>query len=319
MSHDRILVTGSRGLVGQAVVRYLRALGAEHVVPVSRDVCDLEDAAAVDRLFSRHRPTHVYHLAARVGGIAANQADPMGFMIANLKLTLNITEACLRHGAGKLALMGSNCAYPRDCPQPMKEEFFLTGPLEPTNEGYALAKIIAMRIGSFAGRQFGLRCICPVFCGLYGPGDSFDARRSHVLSALVRRYVDARDQGMQEVVLWGTGAPLREFMHVDDAARALVFLMDRYDSPEHINVGSENEISIRELAELIAQKVGYCGRTRFDSSKPDGMPRKCLDSSRMRGLGFTPAITMAQGLEHVIADYRARREQGEQFDRLASG
>jgi len=291
-------------MLGKALVSHLRVAGASKVVEVTRATCDLEDSQAVDLLFSTHRPAYVYHLAAKVGGIQANINDPFGFMVKNLKMQTSVFESCLRYGVTKVAFAGSSCAYPRDCPQPMREEHLMTGPPEPTNEAYAIAKLAGVRLAAYAAEQHRVGTVCPMFCNLYGPGDSFDFDRCHVLSALVRRFCDATSSGASQVTLWGTGSACREFLHVDDAARAMTFLMDNYHRGDHINVGTGHEVSIRELSSLVAQRVGFAGEVIWDTSKPDGMPRKCLDVTRLSRLGFTPQSTLSEGIDQVIADYR---------------
>ncbi len=243
--------------------------------------------------------------AAKVGGIQANRQFPADFIYDNLMIQTNVIHQAHLSGVEKLLFLGSSCVYPRDCPQPMKEEYLLTGPLEPTNEAYALAKVAGLRMAQYYHEQHGMNCICPMPCNLYGPNDSFDPLHSHVLGALVRKFVDATDDGGGEVSLWGTGSARREFLHVDDLARAVLFLMEVWDSPEILNVGAGKDISIKELAALIAHKVGHSGNITWDSSKPDGMPRKCLDVSRIEALGFEPMIPLETGIENMIADYRA--------------
>jgi len=221
---------------------------------------------------------------------------------------MNVVHAARIAKVKKLLFLSSSCVYPRECPQPMKEESLLTGPLEPTNEPYAVAKIAGLKLAQAYRRQFALRCICPMPCNLYGTNDSFDPVRAHVLSALVRKFVDAHDQRQPSVTIWGTGTARREFLHVEDLARAVLLLMERWDSAELINVGSGTDVSIRELAGIIADEVGYRGRVDWDLSKPDGMPRKCLDVSKIAALGFRPQITLEEGIRRTIAEYRARRE-----------
>lgn len=299
-----ILVTGAGGMVGGAVLRLLRAEGYTQILAPFRRELDLADAPAVLAFFERHRPEYVLMIAARVGGIAANIADPVGFLEENLKITLNLFDAAHRFGVRKAVFLGSSCIYPRECAQPMREEDLFTGPLEPTNEGYALAKLTGLRLASYYERQHGLRTACPIPCNIYGTGDHFDLQRSHVLSALVRRFVDATDQGLDHVSLWGTGKARREFIHVDDVARAMLVFLDQVDSAEPINVGAGIDISIKELAELVARKVGFQGEIRWDASKPDGMLLKCMDVSKMKRLGFSPRIGLVEGIARTIEEYR---------------
>lgn len=305
-----ILVTGASGMVGSALVRRLRADGYAQVLAPRRAELDLADRAAVLDWFARHRPRHVFMLAARVGGIAANMADPVGFLDENLRIELNLYEAARRHGAGKCLYLGSSCIYPRECPQPMREEYLMTGLLEPTNEGYALAKIAGLRMAAYLQRQGALQTVCPLPCNIYGTGDHFDLQRSHVLSALVRRFVDAQDAHAASVTLWGTGSARREFIHVDDVVAGMLFFMEHVDTPEHVNLGPGTDITIRELAELIARHTGYAGRIEWDPRKPDGMPRKLMDVTRMKALGFAPAIGLEEGITRTIAEYRTLKAQG---------
>jgi len=303
----RILVTGASGMVGGALARRLQADGYSNVLAPTRRELPLDDLAAVISYFERHRPDHVFMVAAKVGGIAANMADPAGFLADNLRLTLNLFEAARRFPTKKNLFLGSSCIYPRQSPQPMKEEYLLEGPLEPTNEGYALAKIAGLRLAQGYWHQEGLVTICPMPCNMYGTGDHFSFERAHVLSSLVRRFVDAQASGAEEVVVWGTGAARREFMHVDDLVDCMLFLMEHYESPDIINVGPGVDVSIRELAESIAAAVGYTGRLAWDASKPDGMPRKCVDASKLAALGFRPRVTLREGIHRTIAEYRATR------------
>jgi GDP-L-fucose synthase len=305
-----ILVTGASGMVGGALVRRLRADGYTRVLAPRRAELDLADRAAVLGWFAQHKPRHVFMLAARVGGIAANIADPVGFLDENLRIELNLYAAAQRHGAGKCLYLGSSCVYPRECPQPMREEHLLTGPLEPTNEGYALAKIAGLRMAVYLQRQHGLQTVCPLPCNIYGTGDHFDLQRSHVLSALVRRFVDAQDARAPSVTLWGTGAARREFIHVDDVVAGMLFFMEHVETAEHVNLGPGTDVSIRELAQLVARQAGYTGAIQWDSSKPDGMPRKLMDVTRLKALGFAPAIGLEAGVERTLAEYRTLKAQG---------
>lgn len=305
-----ILVTGTSGMVGAALARRLQADGYRRVLAPRRAELDLTDRAAVLDYFARHRPQHVFMLAARVGGIAANMADPAGFLDENLRITLNQYAAAQQVGAAKCLYLGSSCIYPRESPQPMREDYLMTGPLEPTNEGYALAKIAGLRMAAYLQRQHGLRTVCPLPCNIYGTGDHFDLTRSHVLSALVRRFVDATDARAPSLALWGTGAARREFIHVDDVVEGMLFFMARVDTPEHINLGPGVDVSIRELAQLIAAQTGYAGAIQWDPSKPDGMPRKCMDVTRLRALGFAPRIALQEGVARTIAEYRKLKSEG---------
>lgn len=300
-----VYVAGHRGLVGSAMVRHLRDEGFQNIISATRCELDLRDPSAVRAFFGLTRPQVVILAAARVGGIQANRTSPGEFLYDNLMIQNNVIFQAKEHRAERLVFLGSSCIYPRECPQPMKEEHLMAGPLEPTNEGYALAKIAGLRLAQYYEQQYGLRSLCPIPCNLYGPNDSFDPQHSHVLSALVRRFVDAAEAGLAEVTLWGTGIARREFLHVDDLARALLFLLESDRSSAIINVGSGTDVSIRELADLITAKVGYRGELRWDPSMPDGMMRKCLDVSRMRDLGFVPAIALSDGIDDVISEYRS--------------
>ena len=307
---DVVLLTGASGMVGSAVWRLLRRRSFKRILTPSRRELDLCDRMQVDAYFAKHRPEHVFMIAAKVGGIAANRADPVGFLSENVRMEINLFEACHKYQTRKNLLMGSSCIYPRESPQPMKEEYLLSGPLEPTNEGYALAKIVGLKLAQYYYQQYGMLTVCPMASNIYGTGDHFDLQRSHVLSALVRRFVDAQDQGASSVTLWGTGTARREFIHVEDVAEALLFLMDNYNPPDIVNVGTGTDISIRDLASLIAREVGYTGEIYWDSSKPDGMPRKCLDVSRLTAMGFQARIGLEEGIRRTIAEYRQRKAEG---------
>ncbi len=305
-----VLVTGASGMVGSAMARLLRAEGFSRLLTPPQEVLDLGERDAVDAYFAQHRPDYVLMIAAKVGGIGANRADPVGFLSENLRIANNLFEACHRHQTKKNLFLGSSCIYPREASQPMKEEYLLTGPLEPTNEGYALAKIVGLKLAEYYHRQYDRLTICPMPCNIYGTNNHFDLASSHVLAALVRRFVDAQDAGMPTVTLWGTGSARREFIHVDDVARAMLFLMDTYSSPDIINVGTGGDISIYDLAYMVAEQVGYVGEIAWDISKPDGMPRKCLDISRLTALGFRPRVSLETGIAQTIAEYRQLKHEG---------
>ncbi|NLT23716.1 MAG: GDP-L-fucose synthase [Syntrophorhabdus sp.] len=307
---ERIFVAGHKGMVGSALLRALENAGCGNIVTADREVLDLRDQEGVMGFFKRERPDHVFLAAARVGGIKANSTYPAEFAYDNIMIQTNVIHSAHLCGVKKLVFMGSSCIYPKDCPQPIREEYLMSGPLEPTNEAYAIAKIAGIRMTAYYAAQFGLQGICPVPCNLYGPNDSFDPDNSHVLSALVKRFTDAVAEKKDEVVLWGTGVAVREFMHVDDMARAVLMLADGWRSSEIINVGTGETISIRELAELIADRTGYRGRIEWDPSMPDGMLKKCLDSSRLNDLGFRPEIPIHAGVEDVIREYRNRGAAG---------
>ena len=305
--NQSIYVAGHQGMVGSACLRLLSLEGFTNVITAGRSDLDLRDADSVRAFFKRSCPDVVIMAAARVGGIQSNRTFPADFLYDNLMIQSNMIDQARRANVSKLVFLGSSCIYPKECPQPMKESYLLTGPLEPTNEAYALAKIAGLRMAQYYHTQYGLNCLCPMPCNLYGPNDSFDLKHSHVLSALVKRFVDAADDGIAEITLWGTGAARREFMHVDDLARAILFLLEAYDSPEIINIGTGNDHTIRELAELIAAKAGFTGCLRWDTSMPDGMLRKCMDVSKMRELGFTPLIDLSTGVDDVISEYRSKK------------
>jgi GDP-L-fucose synthase len=291
-------------MVGSAFVRLLQTNSDNKVLTCSRSEIDLRNPGDVQRYFESEKPDIVILAAAKVGGIQANRKRPADFIYDNLMIQSNVIHQSSLSGVKQLVFLGSSCVYPRNCPQPMKEEYLLTGELEPTNEAYALAKIAGLRMAQYYHRQYGLNCVCPMPCNLYGRNDSFDPASSHVLSALVRKFVDAVDDGAAAVCLWGTGSARREFLNVDDLARAVLLVMSEWASPEIINVGAGEDVSIRELAGLIAEKVGFEGKLQWDPSKPDGMPRKCLDVSKLAALGFHPRITLEAGINDMIAHYR---------------
>ena len=282
---SRIYVAGHRGLVGSAIVRRLQAGGYRNLITRTHAELDLTHQQAVNRFFENERPEYVFIAAARVGGIYANNTYPAEFVYQNLMIESNIIHAAWRNQAQKLLFLGSSCIYPKHAPQPMKEEHLLTGHLEPTNEAYAIAKIAGIKMCAAYNRQYGTNYLSVMPTNLYGPGDNYDPKNSHVLPALIRRMHEAKTQQQPEVVIWGTGSPRREFLYSDDLADACVFLMERYnaaDLGEFVNIGVGREITIRELAELVAEVVGFGGRLTFDSSKPDGTPRKLLDVSRLQ-------------------------------------
>jgi len=301
---ERIYVAGHRGMVGSALVRLLQERGFKNLILRTHAELDLRDSAAVEKLFRQEQPEVVILAAARVGGIQANRTYPAEFLFDNLSIQNNVIHQAYLNKVKQFCFLGSSCIYPRECPQPMKEEYLLTGPLEPTNEGYALAKIAGLKMVEFYNRQYGFPGISVMPCNLYGTNDSFDLAQSHVLSALVRKCVDAMDTNQSTVTVWGTGTVRREFLHVDDAAAAILFLIEHYRSPQFINVGCGEDITVKELAEMIAEKAGFTGVLIFDTSRPDGMPQKVMDVSRMKALGFTPRISLEQGVEQTIREYR---------------
>jgi GDP-L-fucose synthase len=304
---SRIFVAGHRGLVGSAIVRRLRSAGFNNLLLRSSAELDLRNQGAVDAFFASERPQFVFLAAAKVGGILANDTYPADFIRDNLQIQTNVIDSAYRHGVTKLLFLGSSCIYPKHAPQPMPESCLLTGPLEPTNEWYAIAKIAGLKMCQAYRRQYGFNAITVMPTNLYGPGDNFDLTAAHVLPALIRKFHAAKLQQAGEVVVWGTGTPRREFLHVDDLADACLFLMERYDSEEWINVGWGEDIAIAELARLVGQVVGFSGELRFDHDKPDGTPRKLLDVSRLRSLGWAPRIPLREGIEGT---YRWFTEHG---------
>jgi len=294
--NNRIFVAGHRGLVGSAICRRLRQEGFDNLVLRTWQELDLRDQAATRRFFAGERPEYVFLAAAKVGGILANTTYPADFIYDNLAIETNVIEAAARSGVRKLLFLGSSCIYPKLAPQPIREESLLTGPLEPTNEWYAIAKIAGIKLAQAYRAQHGLNAISLMPTNLYGPGDNFDLESSHVLPALIRKTHEALLAGVPEIVVWGSGTPRREFLHVDDLADAAVFLMLGYDAGEIVNVGTGTDVTIRELAEMIQRAAGYNGRIVFDSSKPDGTPRKLLDVSRLTALGWKPKVALADGI-----------------------
>jgi len=298
-----IFVAGHNGLVGSAIFRRLRSDGVEPIVANRRDL-DLLDQAAVDAWFAAREIGHVYVAAAKVGGIHANDAYPAEFIRDNLVIQSNVIHSAWKNGVQKLLFLGSSCIYPKLADQPMSEDSLLTGPLEPTNEWYAIAKIAGVKMCQAYRKQYGFDAISAMPTNLYGPGDNFDLANSHVLPALIRKFHEAKKTGAENVEVWGSGTPRREFLHVNDLADACVFLMKNYSSTEIINIGWGKDVSITELAELIRRVIGFEGRIVFDSSKPDGTPRKLLDTSRMRALGWQPSIALREGIESTYAWFR---------------
>lgn len=300
---SRIYVAGHRGLVGSAIVRRLRSAGYENLITPSRIEVDLTDQYAVDGFFDSERPEYVFLAAAKVGGIMANSTYPADFILKNLQVETNVFEYAYGSGVHKLLFLGSSCIYPKHAPQPMKEEYLLTGPLEPTNEPYAVAKIAGIVMARSFRRQYDFDAISIMPTNLYGPGDNFDLETSHVLPALIRKFHEAKRDGAPTVTVWGTGTPRREFMHVDDLADAAVFLMEEYSEDEIVNVGVGEDVSIAELAALVAEVVGYEGEIVYDTSKPDGTPRKLLDVTRLFSLGWRPRTGLREGIESTYRWY----------------
>lgn len=299
-----LYLAGHRGLVGGAILRLLRERGFDNVITRTSSELDLRDQAAVFRFFEEERPDYVILAAARVGGIMANSTYPADFIYDNLVIAANVVKAAHNSGVRKLLNLGSSCIYPRDAEQPLREEALLTGPLEPTNEAYAIAKIAAIKLCDHFRTQYGCDFISAMPTNLYGPGDNFDLQKSHVLPALMRKMDDARRAGSRSVTLWGSGAPLREFLYVDDMADAALFLLDRFSDSGPINVGAGRDIRIRDVAGIMAEVVGFRGEIEWDITKPDGTPRKLMDVSRIRELGWEARVGLREGLARTYAWYR---------------
>jgi GDP-L-fucose synthase len=302
----RCYVAGHRGLAGSAIVRELERRGFTDIVTRTSAELDLRDRDATFAFFAEQRPAVVVDAAARVGGILANSTYPAEFLSDNLRIQLNVLDAAAQHGVQRLLFLGSSCIYPKFADQPIREDSLLTGPLEPTNDAYAIAKIAGIMHVQALRREYGLPYISAMPTNLYGPNDNFDAQNSHVLPALIRRFHEARETDAPSVTVWGSGTPRREFLHVDDLARATLFLLENYDAPEPINVGTGTDLTIAELAQLVARTVGYEGGIDFDATKPDGTPRKLLDVSRLTGLGWQAEIGLEDGLAATYAWYRDR-------------
>ncbi|HZV03056.1 MAG TPA: GDP-L-fucose synthase [Planctomycetota bacterium] len=297
----RIFVAGHRGLVGSAILRVLEREGFTNVLTATRDQLDLRDQAAVNYWFRANRPEYVFLVAGTVGGIHANASYPAHFIYDNMMIHATVVHSSHIYGAKKLLYLGSSCIYPRECPQPIKEEYLLTGPLEPTNEPYALAKIAGIKLCQAYRKQYGCNFISAMPTNLYGPNDNFDLQSSHVVPALMRKFHDAKVAGKNEVTIWGTGSPKRELLHVDDLARACLFLMERYEGADHVNVGTGEDMTIKALAELMRDTIHPEAELVFDSHKPDGAPRKLLDVSRLHALGWRHEIELREGLESTYA------------------
>ncbi|MDR2779996.1 MAG: GDP-L-fucose synthase [Synergistaceae bacterium] len=301
----KIYVAGHRGMVGSAILRRLAADGYENIVTRTRAELDLSRQDDVDSFFAAERPEVVFLAAAMVGGIMANMTSPADFLYRNTQIQNNVMNASRRRGVKKFVFLGSSCIYPRDCPQPIKEEYFLTGPFEPTNEGYAIAKISGMKLCAYLAAEGAWECVSVIPCNLYGPGDNFDPGSSHVMAALVKRFADAADAGHERVVCWGTGTPRREFLHVDDLARGIMMLAENNPyGNQPVNIGYGSDVTIKELADIIARETGFGGEIIWDAAKPDGMPRKLMDATRARNIGFVPEISLEGGIRMFIDDYR---------------
>jgi len=307
---SRVYVAGHRGLVGSAIWRELQGRGFKNLIGRTRQEVDLLDSTAVERFYAETKPEFVIVAAAKVGGIVANDRQPASFLFENLQIQNHLIHGAFRAGVTKLLFLGSSCIYPKLAPQPIKEEHLLTGPLEPTNQWYAIAKIAGIRLCQAYRRQHGSDFICAMPTNLYGPNDNYDLESSHVIPALIRKFHEAKVAGADSVTCWGTGSPLREFLYAEDLARACALLMQRYSQEEIINVGYGADLSIRELAELVRGIVGFKGRIVWDSSRPDGTPRKLLDSSRLFALGWRPQVDLKTGIGLAYEDFVRRGEKG---------
>jgi GDP-L-fucose synthase len=309
-AHSRIYVAGHRGLVGSAIWRELERQGFKNLTGRTRQEVNLLDTAAVQKFFAEAKPEFIFYAAAKVGGIHANNTQPAEFLFENLQIQNNLIHTAHQAGTRKLLFLGSSCIYPKLAPQPLKEEFLLTGPLEPTNEWYAVAKIAGIKMCAAYRRQYGCDFISAMPTNMYGPNDNYDLQTSHVLPALIRKFHDAKINSAATVTCWGTGAPLREFLHADDLAGACVFLMQNYSEEQFINVGSGSELTIRELAELVKRITGFSGKIVWDKSKPNGTPRKLMDSSRLFALGWKPKINLEAGIGLAYEDFLAKQPHG---------
>ncbi|MDQ0094670.1 GDP-L-fucose synthase family protein [Paeniglutamicibacter psychrophenolicus] len=304
----KIYVAGHRGLVGSAIWRKLESEGFTNIIGRTSAELDLKDRGAVFEFFASEKPNYVVLAAAKVGGILANNTFPADFLSENMQIQVNTMDAALEHNVERLLFLGSSCIYPKMAPQPLKEEYLLTGQLEPTNDAYAIAKIAGILQIQSIRRQHGKAWISAMPTNLYGPGDNFSPMGSHVMPALIRRYDEAVQNGATTVVNWGSGTPLREFLHVDDMASACLFLLEHYDGPEHVNVGVGSDVTIKELSETVAQAVGYEGSMEWDASKPDGTHRKLMDVSKLTAAGWTAKIGLHEGIQQTVDWFRNNRE-----------
>ena len=301
---SRIFVAGHRGLVGSAILRTLDSQGFSQILTAPRSELDLRNSGAVDEFFKKNKPEFVFLAAAKVGGIGANDKFRGDFILENLQIQTNVISAAFKEGTEKLLFLGSSCVYPKLAPQPIQESALLSGPLEPTNEAYAVAKIAGIMTCQSLFKQYGRRFISVMPTNVYGPGDSYDLENSHVLPALILKFHQAKIEKRPEVLAWGTGSPLREFIHCDDLAKACVLCMENYEEPEIINLGSGQEVSIRKLTELVAKAVDYSGKIIWDSTKPDGTPRKLMDSSRIFSMGWKPQIELEEGIGNTYEAFK---------------
>lgn len=300
---SKIYIPGHNGMVGKSLCKYLSEKGFKNIIKLKKSELDLRRQKEVEDFFKSEKPNYVFLIAAKVGGINDNIMHPAQFIYDNLMIQNNVIHSSYLFNAKKLLFVGSSCIYPKNCIQPMKEEYLLSGMLEPTNEAYAIAKISGLEMCKFYKRQYGCNFISAMPTNLYGINDNFDLETSHVLPAMLRKFHEAKVNGSHEVVIWGTGTPKREFLYVDDLANALVFLMDNYNGDTHVNIGSGEDLEIRELAEMIRKIVGYSGKISYDMSKPDGMPRKLLDVSFLQGLGWRHSYSLEEGISRVYEWY----------------
>lgn len=303
---DTILITGASGMIGSSLLRILKGNGYTNLFAPTHTELELRDSAVTEKYFAKHKPEYVFHLAARVGGIHANNSHPAQFIYDNTVMQANVFEAARKSGIKKLLFPGSACTYPKLAPQPVKEQEFMNGPVEPTNIAYAAAKMNGIIMAQSYAREYGMKVVIPMPTNTYGIGDNFNPQASHVIPALMQRFHDAKTNNLQEVVLWGTGAPLREFIYVDDLAKAFIFLMQNYESYDICNAGTMQEISVRNLAELIAKLVGYPGKISLDATKPEGSSRKVLDSGKLFALGWKPEVTLEEGLGRMYKHHFLR-------------
>lgn len=308
--NSKIYVAGHRGLVGSAIVVRLGEQGYTNIITRTSKELDLRRQADVERFFEQERPEYVFDAAAKVGGIYANNTYRADFLYENLEIQNNVIHSAYRFGAKKLLFLGSSCIYPKLAPQPLREDSLLTGLLEPTNEPYAIAKIAGIKLCETLYDQYGFRAISCMPTNLYGPNDNFDLQNSHVMPALIRKFVEAKERGDAAVTAWGTGAPLREFLHSHDAADAMIFLMKNYEGRDFLNIGTGKDMSIKALTELVAEIVGFTGKIEWDTSKPDGTPRKLMDVERLHALGWQHSISLRDGITQVVAWYLKERAAG---------
>ena len=305
-----VIVAGATGLAGSAIVKAFESQGRE-VIGINRSVVDLMDTKATEDFIAKSKPSLIVDAAAKVGGIGANNSYPVEFLSDNLAIQSNLMRAAHKANVANFVFLGSSCIYPRDCAQPIKEEYLMTGPLEATNSAYAVAKIAGIEMVNSYRKEYGTKWISLMPTNLYGPRDNFDLAASHVLPAFIRRFFEAAESGAEKVTLWGSGAPLREFLHVDDLAKAVVLAAEKYDCSLHLNVGTGEDLSIKALAQKVANAAGFTGQIEWDASKPDGTPRKVLDVSRMKALGWKPTITLDEGIASTIAWYKEANARGE--------